>query len=1365
GEDVATTTGSITVDVAGVADAPTLDVADASGSEDSAIALDIDAGLTDSSEVLTITISGVPDGATLSAGTDNGDGTWTLSSGDLEGLTITPADDFSGSFDLGVTATSADGEDVATTTGSITVDVAGVADAPTLDVADALGSEDSAIALDIDAGLTDSSETLTITISGVPDGATLSAGTDNGDGTWTLSSGDLEGLTITPADDFSGSFDLGVTATSADGEDVATTTGSITVDVAGVADAPTLDVTDASGSEDSAIALDIDAGLTDSSETLTITISGVPDGATLSAGTDNGDGTWTLSSGDLEGLTITPADDFSGSFDLGVTATSADGEDVATTTGSITVDVAGVADAPTLDVADASGSEDSAIALDIDAGLTDSSEVLTITISGVPDGATLSAGTDNGDGTWTLSSGDLEGLTITPTDDFSGSFDLGVTATSADGEDVATTTGSITVDVAGVADAPTLEVADASGSEDSAIALDIDAGLTDSSEVLTITISGVPDGATLSAGADNGDSTWTLSSSDLEDLTITPPDDFSGSFDLGVTATSADGEDVATTTGSITVDVAGVADAPTLDVADASGSEDSAIALDIDAGLTDASETLTITISGVPDGATLSAGTDNGDGTWTLSSGDLEGLTIIPADDFSGSFDLGVTATSADGEDVATTTGSITVDVAGVADAPTLDVTDASGSEDSAIALDIDAGLTDSSETLTITISGVPDGATLSAGTDNGDGTWTLSSGDLEGLTITPADDFGGSFDLGVTATSADGEDVATTTGSITVDVAGVADAPTLDVADASGSEDSAIALDIDAGLTDASETLTITISGVPDGATLSAGTDNGDGTWTLSSGDLEGLTITPTDDFSGSFDLGVTATSADGEDVATTTGSITVDVAGVADAPTLDVADASGSEDSAIALDIDAGLTDSSEVLTITISGVPDGATLSAGTDNGDGTWTLSSGDLEGLTITPPDDFSGSFDLGVTATSADGEDVATTTGSITVDVAGVADAPTLDVADASGSEDSAIALDIDAGLTDSSETLTITISGVPDGATLSAGTDNGDGTWTLSSGDLEGLTITPADDFSGSFDLGVTAQSADGEDVATTTGSITVDVAGVADAPTLDVADASGSEDSAIALDIDAGLTDSSETLTITISGVPDGATLSAGTDNGDGTWTLSSGDLEGLTITPADDFSGSFNLDVTATSADGEDVATTTGSITVDVAGVADAPTLDVADASGSEDSAISLDIDAGLTDSSETLTFTISGVPDGATLSAGIDNGDGTWTLSSSDLEGLTITPADDFSGSFDLGVTATSADGEDVATSTGSITVDVAGVADTPTLDVTDAAGSEDSAIELDIDAGLTDSSEVLTITISGVTDGATLSAGT
>jgi Ca2+-binding RTX toxin-like protein len=1361
------------------AEAPALDVADATGAEDGgAIALDIDASLGDATEILSITISGVPEGATLSAGTDNGDGSWTLEAADLEGLTITPADDYSGTFDLSVTATSSAGDDSASTSQVITVDVSAVADAPTLTVSDASGSEDSAIDLDVDAGLTDTSETMTITISGVPDGASLSAGTSNGDGSWTLSASDLEGLSISPSGDYSGSFDLTVTVTSQDGNDTASISDTITVAVAGVADKPALDVSNVSGTEDSAIALDIDAGLTDSSEVLSVTISGVPEGATLSAGTDNGDGSWTLSAADLNGLTITPTDDFSGSFDLTVTAQSADGNDIATATDTITVDVAGVADTPTLDVSDTSGSEDSAIALDIDAGLTDSSEVLTVTISGVPEGANLSAGTDNGDGSWTLSAADLNGLTITPAEDFSGSLDLTVTAQSADGEDVATSSGTITVDVTGVADAPTLEVSDTSGSEDSAIALDIDAGLTDSSEVLSVTISGVPEGATLSAGTNNGDGSWTLSAADLNGLTITPADDFSGSFDLTVTAQSADGSDIATATDTITVDVTGVADLPTLDAADASGSEDSAIALDIDAGLTDSSEVLTVTISGVPEGATLSAGTDNGDGSWTLSTVDLNGLSITPAEDFSGSFDLTVTAQSADGSDIATATDTITIDVAGVADTPTLEVSNASGYEDRTIALDIDAGVTDSSEALTVTISGVPDGATLSAGTNNGDGSWTLDAGDLDGLRIRPVHNYSGSFDLGVTAQSADGSDIASASGIITVEVAGVADRPLLDVSDASGNEDSAIALDIDASLTDDSEVLTVTVSGVPEGAILSAGTNNGDGSWTLGADDLEGLTITPPENFSGSFDLSVVARSTDGDSSASTSdpirltrtphfgsNTITVEVTGVADAPTLDVADASGSEDSAIALDIDAGLTDSSEVLTVTISGVPEGATLSAGTDNGDGTWTLGSDQLAGLTITPSDDFSGSFELGVTATSADGEDIATTTGSITVDVAGVADAPTLDVTDASGNEDSAIALDINAGLTDSGEVLTVTISGVPEGATLSAGTDNGDGTWTLGSGDLEGLTITPADDFSGSFELGVTATSADGEDIATTTGSITVDVAGVADAPTLDVTDASGNEDSAIALDIDAGLTDSSEVLTVTISGVPEGATLSAGTDNGDGSWTLSATDLNGLTITPADDFSGSFELGVTATSADGEDIATTTDSITVDVAGVADAPTLEVSDTSGSEDSAIALDIDAGLTDSSEVLTVTISGVPEGATLSAGTDNGDGSWTLSPDQLAGLTINPSDDFSGSFELGVTATSADGEDIATTTGSITVDVAGVADAPTLDLSDASGDEGNAVALDIDAGLTDSSETLTIIISGVPGGATLSAGT
>ncbi|HAT51322.1 MAG TPA: hypothetical protein DCS88_13465, partial [Alphaproteobacteria bacterium] len=64
------------------------------------------------------------------------------------------------------------------------------------------------------------------------------------------------------------------------------------------------------------------------------------------------------------------------------------------------------------------------------------------------------------------------------------------------------------------------------------------------------------------------------------------------------------------------------AELPTLQVADSAGVEDQSIALDLSAVLndTDGSESLSITISGVPDGAELSAGIQNADGSWTLSA-------------------------------------------------------------------------------------------------------------------------------------------------------------------------------------------------------------------------------------------------------------------------------------------------------------------------------------------------------------------------------------------------------------------------------------------------------------------------------------------------------------------------------------------------------------------------------------------------------------------------------------------------------------------------------------------------------------------------------------------------------------------------
>ena len=63
--DTNTVTGTITFEVDGESEPPTLDLSDTKGLEDTAIGLDIDAALTDTdgSEVLSVTVSGVPNGA------------------------------------------------------------------------------------------------------------------------------------------------------------------------------------------------------------------------------------------------------------------------------------------------------------------------------------------------------------------------------------------------------------------------------------------------------------------------------------------------------------------------------------------------------------------------------------------------------------------------------------------------------------------------------------------------------------------------------------------------------------------------------------------------------------------------------------------------------------------------------------------------------------------------------------------------------------------------------------------------------------------------------------------------------------------------------------------------------------------------------------------------------------------------------------------------------------------------------------------------------------------------------------------------------------------------------------------------------
>ncbi|HIP39903.1 MAG TPA: tandem-95 repeat protein, partial [Desulfocapsa sulfexigens] len=242
------------------------------------------------------------------------------------------------------------------------------------------------------------------------------------------------------------------------------------------------------------------------------------------------------------------------------------------------------------------------------------------------------------------------------------------------------------------------------------------------------------------------------------------------------------------------------------------------------------------------------------------------------------------------------------------------------------------------------------------------------------------------------------------------------ASAPVLATSDANGLEDSAIAINFSSQLTDTdgSETLSITISGVPEGASLSAGTDLGNGEWQLEPDDLAGLTLSPPTNSDEDFSLTITATSTEANGGQTNSISEILDVfiEASADAPVLESHAALGDEDTAITLNINAELidTDGSESLSdILITGVPEGANLSSGTANNDGSWSLSQQDLNGLTITPPPNANQDFELNLSVTTTDSNGSTATTHSILpVSVTATTDEAVITGSGATLTEDSA---------------------------------------------------------------------------------------------------------------------------------------------------------------------------------------------------------------------------------------------------------------------------------------------------------------------------------------------------------------------
>lgn len=623
-------------------------------------------------------------------------------------------------------------------------------------------------------------------------------------------------------------------------------------------------------------------------------------------------------------------------------------------------------------------------------------------------------------------------------------------------------------DIPTVSTAPVLEVSAASGNEDSPIALDIDAAVAGNGELLSITISNIPDGANLSAGTVAPDGTTTLTADQLDGLSITPPADFSGAFALNITLLANTGGDVVSVSDMLNVNVVPVADTPTLNVTDSSGNGHDPIDIDIDAGVTDSSELLSVTISNVPDGATFNQGTVNPDGTLTLSADELSGLTITPPDWCIDDFELAVTATATDGNDTASVNGTISIDITNspgyiahgtwwsdniaMGDGGDLiftysgdDTVHAGGGDDTVYGdsgHDVIHGQSgndtlyggsgadtlDGGSGADILIGGSWDDKLTGSGPDRlygesnndeliytvdltssdiglVDGGWShdvlklhLTTEQLNSEGVRDAlqalqnhIDSGSSRSITLDALRLKVDDIETVElhldGHLVAFDALPAPAPELSV-DLPGQvlEDVATPITIDVGVLSPNQVLDVTVEGLSSEATLSAGTQNPDGSWSLTEADLIGLTVTAFEPGSSLLDVSATVNDPISGTSETSIVSLNLEVLNVAEAPALNVSlPGTIIEDQANPIEITVSDLALTEELAVTIDGVDNGATLNSGTLNPDGTYSLELADLVGLTITP--ETADDLHLTVTASVSDSSSATSAEASASVDI------------------------------------------------------------------------------------------------------------------------------------------------------------------------------------------------------------------------------------------------------------------------------------------------------------------------------------------------------------------------------------------
>ncbi len=1013
-------------------------------------------------------------------------------------------------------------------TGNVSVTVTPVNDDPTAVNDSTTTDEDTPIAIDVLANDTD------VDLDMEGDVHTITGVTEPEHGTASIVSNQV---LYTPDADYNGSDSFSYTMQDAAGTSPSTASVSVTINA--VNDAPVAVEDTASTNEDDTVGILINVLANDTdTESDTLYLVSITQPSHGSAAIETGQ------------VRYIPDADWNGedTFTYVVADRETDG---LTDTGTVTVTVMHINDDPVAVDDTAATDEDFPVVINVLANDTDED----IALNG--DELIISAVTGVEHATVTIA-GDGKSLTFEPDPDWNGIEVFNYTVRDTAG---AEDTGMVTVTVSAVNDAPVAAADSVSTLEDTPVTINVlandsDVDLSHEGDNLTIvSTAGVENGSVSIAG-------------DFKSLTFTPGPDWNGVEEFSYTMQDSAG---ATSSAAVTVTVQAVNDAPVISaIEDQAIDEDSSaspLGFTVSDVETDPSEITVTTSSSDTTIVPFANITLTGEGTADLT------VSISPAlNQHTWDHDAGADApvtiaiTASDGELSSTETFTVTVNP--VNDAPVAGDDSGETAEDTPLAIDVLANDSDvdsalDGDTLIIRSVGIP-----------GHGTASIQEGQV---LYTPAQDWNGedTFTYVVADREADG---LTDTGTVTVTVTAVNDAPNAVNDSITTDEDTPVTVyvlanDTDVDLTYEGDDLTIVST---------AGVDNG----TVSiAGDSKSLLFTPDADWNGTESFTYTIRDEAG---ITSSASVTVTVSPVND-PLTTVDDAvTLAEDAVTTIDVLANDTD----IDLSTNPAIENLTITAVTEPSHGTASIVSNEIS---YTPDQNYYGTDTFEYTATDAG---LAESTATVSLTITPVNDHPAFSGLNSSYTVDEDNPITVEFSISDPetpTESLMLQASSsdttmVLDSRLVFSGLNDSD--------PITYLTITPTANKHGSLTINLSL----GDGFLVTSGSFTLNITSVNDVPDAVNDNYTFTEDNSLEIDMDDLVSNDTDI---------DGDTLSfVSFDDSSLTGTLTLLDEVDRTYRydPPTNFDGTTTFTYTVT----DGTASDTGTVTLRANAVNDAPVI---------------------------------------------------------------------------------------------------------------------------------------------------------